>query len=44
MTPAFNKVLGDETIGFADFTRNRQYITLGNLTEIRRPSSYLRSE
>jgi len=31
--PGFLKVLDDKTIGFADFTGNRQYITLGNLTE-----------
>jgi predicted pyridoxine 5'-phosphate oxidase superfamily flavin-nucleotide-binding protein len=29
----FLKVLGDRTIGFADFTGNRQYITLGNLSD-----------
>jgi hypothetical protein len=39
MTPAFNKLLDEETIGFAYFARSHQYITLGNLTEIRRPSS-----
>jgi hypothetical protein len=27
------RVLDDKTIGFADFAGNRQYITLGNLTE-----------
>ncbi len=31
--PGFLKVLDDKTIGFADFAGNRQYITLGNLTE-----------
>ncbi len=31
--PGFLKVLDDKTVGFADFTGNRQYITLGNLTE-----------
>jgi predicted pyridoxine 5'-phosphate oxidase superfamily flavin-nucleotide-binding protein len=31
--PGFLKVLDDKTLGFADFTGNRQYITLGNLTE-----------
>jgi predicted pyridoxine 5'-phosphate oxidase superfamily flavin-nucleotide-binding protein len=31
--PGFLKVLDDETIGFVDFTGNRQYITLGNLVE-----------
>src|SRR5271168_2540699 len=29
----FLKVIDDKTIGFADFAGNRQYITLGNLTE-----------
>jgi predicted pyridoxine 5'-phosphate oxidase superfamily flavin-nucleotide-binding protein len=29
----FLKVLDDKTFGFADFAGNRQYITLGNLTE-----------
>jgi uncharacterized protein len=29
----FLKVIDDQTLGFADFTGNRQYITLGNLTE-----------
>jgi uncharacterized protein len=27
------RVLDEETIGFADFNGNRQYITLGNLAE-----------
>jgi predicted pyridoxine 5'-phosphate oxidase superfamily flavin-nucleotide-binding protein len=31
--PGFLKVLDDKTIGFSDFSGNRQYITLGNLTE-----------
>ncbi|MBK8915388.1 MAG: pyridoxamine 5'-phosphate oxidase family protein [Phycisphaerales bacterium] len=31
--PGFLKVLDDETLGFADFGGNRQYITLGNLSE-----------
>ena len=31
--PGFLKVLDDRTIGFADFTGNRQYITQGNLCE-----------
>jgi predicted pyridoxine 5'-phosphate oxidase superfamily flavin-nucleotide-binding protein len=31
--PGFLKVLDDRTLGFADFAGNRQYITLGNLTE-----------
>jgi len=31
--PGFLKVLDEETLGFADFGGNRQYITLGNLSE-----------
>jgi uncharacterized protein len=31
--PGFLKVLDDKTLAFADFAGNRQYITLGNLTE-----------
>lgn len=31
--PGFLKVLDYKTLGFADFAGNRQYITLGNLTE-----------
>ena len=31
--PGFLRVLDDQTLGFADFLGNRQYITLGNLTE-----------
>lgn len=31
--PGFLKVLDSKTIGFADFSGNRQYITLGNLAE-----------
>jgi predicted pyridoxine 5'-phosphate oxidase superfamily flavin-nucleotide-binding protein len=31
--PGFLQVLDDQTIGFVDFVGNRQYITLGNLTE-----------
>src|SRR4051794_25013546 len=31
--PGFLKVLDDRTLGFADFGGNRQYITLGNLSE-----------
>jgi predicted pyridoxine 5'-phosphate oxidase superfamily flavin-nucleotide-binding protein len=31
--PGFLRVLDDQTIGFADFAGNRQYITLGNLAE-----------
>ncbi|MEM7527732.1 MAG: pyridoxamine 5'-phosphate oxidase family protein [Pseudomonadota bacterium] len=29
--PGFVKVLGPQTLGFADFAGNRQYVTLGNL-------------
>ena len=35
----FLRVLDDKTIGFADFSGNKQYITLGNLTE--NPKAYL---
>lgn len=31
--PGFLKVIDKHTLGFADFGGNRQYITLGNLTE-----------
>ncbi|MEZ6047611.1 MAG: pyridoxamine 5'-phosphate oxidase family protein [Planctomycetaceae bacterium] len=31
--PGFLKVLGEDQLGFADFRGNRQYITLGNLSE-----------
>src|ERR1700686_5488056 len=31
--PGFLRMLDDRTIGFADFTGNRQYITQGNLAE-----------
>ncbi len=31
--PGFLKVLDEQTIGFADFTGNRQYISQGNLAE-----------
>lgn len=31
--PGFLKVIDEQTLGFADFGGNRQYITLGNLTE-----------
>lgn len=37
--PGFLRVLDDQTIGFADFSGNRQYITLGNLVE--NPKAYL---
>lgn len=32
-SPGFLRVLDDKTLGFADFGGNRQYITLGNLSE-----------
>src|SRR5689334_2824325 len=32
-SPGFLKPLDAETLGFADFGGNRQYITLGNLSE-----------
>ncbi|MFI5387877.1 MAG: pyridoxamine 5'-phosphate oxidase family protein [Fimbriimonadales bacterium] len=32
-SPGFLKVLDEKTLGFADFCGNRQYITLGNLSE-----------
>lgn len=32
-SPGFLKVVGEKTLGFADFGGNRQYITLGNLSE-----------
>jgi predicted pyridoxine 5'-phosphate oxidase superfamily flavin-nucleotide-binding protein len=32
-SPGFLKVLDDQTLGFADFGGNRQYISLGNLSE-----------
>ncbi len=31
--PGFLKVLDDRTLGFADFSGNRQYITVGNLDD-----------
>lgn len=37
--PGFLRTLDDSTIGFADFTGNRQYITIGNLAE--NPRAYL---
>ncbi len=37
--PGFLKVLDDKTIGFADFAGNRQYVTLGNLTD--NPKAFL---
>ncbi len=35
----FLKVIDDSTLGFADFSGNRQYITLGNLSE--NPQAFL---
>jgi uncharacterized protein len=32
-SPGFLKVLDDRTLGFADFGGNRQYLTVGNLSE-----------
>ena len=32
-SPGFLKVLDEKTLGFADFGGNRQYITIGNLSE-----------
>jgi predicted pyridoxine 5'-phosphate oxidase superfamily flavin-nucleotide-binding protein len=32
-TPGFLKVIDEKTLGFADFGGNRQYISLGNLSE-----------
>jgi uncharacterized protein len=37
--PGFLKVLDEKTLGFADFGGNRQYITLGNLSE--NPKAFL---
>lgn len=37
--PGFLKVLDDRTLAFADFGGNRQYITLGNLSE--NPKSFI---
>ena len=37
--PGFLKVIDDRTLGFADFAGNRQYITLGNLSE--NPKAFL---
>jgi uncharacterized protein len=31
--PGFIRIVGERTLGFADFTGNRQYITTGNLAE-----------
>jgi len=32
-SPGFLKIVDEKTLGFADFGGNRQYITLGNLSE-----------
>lgn len=32
-SPGFLKVIDEKTLGFADFSGNRQYITVGNLSE-----------
>ncbi len=37
--PGFLRVIDEKTIGFADFAGNRQYITLGNLSD--NPKAYL---
>lgn len=37
--PGFLKVIDEQTLGFADFGGNRQYITLGNLSE--NPQAFL---
>src|SRR5579862_521350 len=37
--PGFLRVLDEQTLGFADFAGNRQYITLGNLAE--NPKAFL---
>jgi predicted pyridoxine 5'-phosphate oxidase superfamily flavin-nucleotide-binding protein len=39
--PGFIKVIDDETIGFADFEGNRQYVTTGNLAENDRAFHFL---
>jgi uncharacterized protein len=38
-SPGFLKVLDEKTLGFADFGGNRQYVTLGNLSE--NPKAFL---
>lgn len=40
-SPGFLKVLDERTLGFADFSGNRQYITLGNLSENSRAFIFL---
>jgi len=37
--PGFLQVVDDHTLGFADFDGNRQYVTLGNLSE--NPKAFL---
>ena len=39
--PGFLRVLGDKTIGLADFRGNRQYVSLGNLVGDQRISLFL---
>jgi predicted pyridoxine 5'-phosphate oxidase superfamily flavin-nucleotide-binding protein len=39
--PGFLKLLDDQTLGFADFRGNRQYISLGNLTANDRVALFL---
>jgi predicted pyridoxine 5'-phosphate oxidase superfamily flavin-nucleotide-binding protein len=39
--PGFLKVLDERTLGFADFRGNRQYITLGNISENDRAAIFL---
>src|SRR5205085_10859549 len=38
-SPGFLKVIDEHTLGFADFGGNRQYLTLGNLSE--NPKAFL---
>jgi uncharacterized protein len=38
-SPGFLKVIDEKTLGFADFGGNRQYITLGNISE--NPRSFI---
>ena len=38
-SPGFLKVIDRQTLGFADFSGNRQYITLGNLKD--NPKAFL---
>ena len=39
--PGFLKVLGEKTLGVADFSGNRQYLTLGNLAASDKASLFL---